>query len=328
MNIDLCFVPLTHEPEQKLPAVSGSSGRLVIERPTEGPSENDWPGRVFEHQELDYSEAMLQFVKRSQEKEASSKVAETVTMTEKRALKEQKRQLYRKEAQLRDERRLVRLQRTQEDKVWKHFKAKRRQQKNTKRPPVERRTEEEQWKELRQQRRETQERRKTQDTRWRQQRLDVKELWGQLPRITDWVAILVTTDNCTRQCLGLPLFVVGSKVTAEMIIESLTVLLPLELHFLITDRGTHFKAKIFEQFARQQEFIHVLIARHRPQSNGIAERFVRTLKEWLKDKSWQNDQELAALLTQFLKEYNDRPHQGLLIPGLSPNEFANRIWVM
>jgi len=40
----------------------------------------------------------------------------------------------------------------------------------------------------------------------------------------------------------------------------------------------------------------------------VLERFVRSLKEWLADKSWQDDQELAALLQQFLDEYNDRPH--------------------
>jgi len=27
-------------------------------------------------------------------------------------------------------------------------------------------------------------------------------------------------------------------------------------------------------------------------------------------------------------EYNDRPHQGLPIPGLSPNEYAKRIWLV
>jgi transposase InsO family protein len=79
---------------------------------------------------------------------------------------------------------------------------------------------------------------------------------------------------------------------------------------------------------RSEAFIHVFIARHRHQSNGIDERFVRTLKQWLADKSWSDDQALAALLSLFLDEYNNRPHQGLPIPALSPNEFANRIWLM
>ena len=55
---------------------------------------------------------------------------------------------------------------------------------------------------------------------------------------------------------------------------------------------------------------------------------MRTLKEWLRDKTWANDAELAALIEQFIAEYKARPHQGLAIPGLSPNEFANRIWLM
>ncbi len=120
---------------------------------------------------------------------------------------------------------------------------------------------------------------------------------------------------------GLPLFAVGPKVTAEEVIAALRALLPAELQFLISDRGTHFTATPFAQFAQDEDFVHVLIARHRPESNGIAERFVRTLKEWLADQ-------LAALLEQFRPAYNDRPHQGLALPGLSPNEFAARFWLM
>jgi transposase InsO family protein len=85
---------------------------------------------------------------------------------------------------------------------------------------------------------------------------------------------------------------------------------------------------VLQELACSEGFIHVVIARHRPQSNGIAERFVRTLKEWLATRSWNDDQELLALLTEFRTEYNDRPHQGLAIPSLSPNEFAKRIWLM
>ena len=69
------------------------------------------------------------------------------------------------------------------------------------------------------------------------------------------------------------------------------------------------------------------IARHRPESNGIAERCVRTLKEWLAPHAWASDVELISLLAQFRREYNERPHQGLAISGLSPNEYARRIWL-
>ncbi len=128
--------------------------------------------------------------------------------------------------------------------------------------------------------------------------------------------------------LGLPLFVAGPKVTAEIVVKALEALLPPELEYLISDQGVHFRTMALAQLAERLDFIWVPIARHRAQSNGIAERFVRTLKEWLADKAWQSSAELADLLVQFLLDYNDRPHQGLPIPGLSPNEFAKRIWLM
>jgi len=63
-------------------------------------------------------------------------------------------------------------------------------------------------------------------------------------------------------------------------------------------------------------------------SNGIAERFVRTLKEWLAERAWSGTEGLEALLAQFRSAYNDRPHQGIAIPGLSPDEFARRFWLL
>ena len=64
LNVDLCFVPATHEAEQKLPAVSGSSGRLIVEQLKEEREEKDWPGRVFEEESRDYTEAMLAHLRR------------------------------------------------------------------------------------------------------------------------------------------------------------------------------------------------------------------------------------------------------------------------
>jgi transposase InsO family protein len=321
---------VTHEAEKKLPAVSGSSGRLAIEQPKEEQDEKDWPGRVFEDASRDYAEAMQAFVAASQAKSEPATTASKAESGAKVSLKAQKRALRQEEEGLRVERRVIRQKRQQENAAWKRMRTEDKQHREALRSQSA--AERDAWQQRRrglwQQHRETIAHRQQEDAQWRQKRNLIREQLSQLPIVTAWIAILVVTDNCTRQCLGLPLFVVGSKVTAELVADALQMLLPKELQFLISDRGKHFTAKVFQELACREEFIHVVIARHRPQSNGIAERFVRTLKEWLRDKTWAGDEELAALTQQFIAEYNDRPHQGLPIPGLSPNEFASRIWLM
>lgn len=332
--MDLCFVPATHEVTIKLPAVSGSSGRLIVERAAAETPERTWPGQVFENPELSYEEAMRDFVTASQQ-EAKPALQPQEGVAE-ASLKARKRALRGEEAQLRAARRSVREKRRLEDAAWKQArvereiaaaayqalsKPERRQQRRVKqaRDAV--------WRAVRTQRRATVKQRQHEDEIWRQHRLAFRQRWSELPVITAWIAILVIVDNSTRQCLGLPVFVAGARVTSEMLIDALRVLLPPELHFLISDRGTHFTAKAFQTFVLSEDFVHVRIARHRPQSNGIAERFVRTLKEWLANHAWQSAETLTALLQSFVAEYNERPHQGLPLPGLSPNEFARRVWL-
>ena len=334
LNVDLCFVPVSHLADVKLPAVSGSSGHLVVERLKEVGQEPDYPGRVFADPELDYTEAVQAFVQASQPLTSPQKEAAAIEKTSQRA---EIQQLRREETQLRAERRGIRKCREMEDAVWQAI----RDQQRCEKPPVEaiaqpkprarwgsRKAQAEQWQGLREHRCQQLEQRQQENEQWRLARQSLRERITLLPMVTAWIAILVITDNCTRQCLGLPLFVAGSHVTAEMVVAALRALLPAELQFLFSDRGVHFTAQVFQQLANEADFVHVVIARHRPQSNGIAERFVRTIKEWLADEAWLSDQELLELLRLFLLEYNDRPHQGLPIPGLSPNEFAKRIWLM
>lgn len=298
--------------------MSGSSGRLVISPGKDQATEHPWPGQVFENPALDYTAAMQAFVAASLPESQPVVRPATPVQAEKLSRREQKREWRRETRALRDARRQERTQRKTEDAAWRTLRQQRRDSTRSN----------ETWQPLRTQRKQELEQRQQADATWRQQLQQLRERGALLPLVTVWIAILVVTDNCTRQCLGLPLFVMGPKVTAELIVEALRTLLPPELHFLISDRGTHFTANAFRQLALSQEFIHVLIARHRPESNGIAERFVRTLKEWLADKVWTSDEELAELLRQFIVEYNDRPHQGLALPGLSPNEFARRIGLL
>ena len=119
LNIDLCFVPATHEGAAKLPAVSGSSGRLVIEQPVDPTPERHWPGQVFADASRDYAEAMLDFVAASSSPPAPVNARD---LSEVQALKAQKRALRQEEAQLQDERRAVRQRRQLEDAAWQELR--------------------------------------------------------------------------------------------------------------------------------------------------------------------------------------------------------------
>jgi transposase InsO family protein len=308
--------------------VSGSSGRLVISGPRQRGEavERTWPGQVFEDPEVAYSVAMHEFVRRSAPARAARRQrqgsAEQVTRA---AHRQRQRRLAAQRAQ-------VLQQRQREDAAWvegcRERRAWLRPDHWTPGHWAASLAAEDRWLLRRAQRQAALARREAEDAQWRADREQLRAPPAPLAPKASWVAILVLTDNCTRQCLGLPLFAAGAKVTAEEVVAALRALLPRELQFLISDRGTHFTAQPFAQFAQEEDFVQVLIARHRPESNGIAERFVRTLKAWLAGRAWSGAEALGTLLEQFRAEYNDRPHQGLDIPGLSPNEFAARFWLL
>ena len=273
---------------------------------------------------------MLQFVAASRAAdERAPATDQPATADEPPSRKAHRQASLQAEEELRLARRQQRTQRKIEDAAWAVLRAQVRAAAWPDRtaPALSRSAVAQRTQRLRAPRRAQRKQRAHEDAVWRRRRQQLRTQLSSVPLISRWIAILVITDNCTRQCLGLPLFVTGAHVTAELIVAALQTLLPPELQFLISDRGLHFTAKLFADLEAHAHFIHVLIARHRPQSNGIAERFVRTLKEWLATHAWQRASELKPLLAQFMAEYNDRPHQGLAIPGLSPNEFANRIWL-
>jgi hypothetical protein len=173
-------------------------------------------------------------------------------------------------------------------------------------------------------------RRRETDREWRREREEIRQqaraLGGEV--VSAWIAVLVVVDNCTRRSLGLPLFAVGAHVTAELVADALAALLTEGLAYLIADSGAHFTADVARGLERGRGFVRVPLATHRPRSNGIAERFVETLKAWLGDKGRQSAEALQALLVEFVAEHNDRPHQGRELAGLSPTEYAARLGVI
>jgi transposase InsO family protein len=333
VNVDLCFVPAAHGEPETIPAVSGSSGRLTVSPAKSAGVERTWPGHVFANSELSYEEAMDTYIATRTQASSESPSAPTPPVTEQEAIKAQKREVKRQEEHLRIERRQEREQRKVEDATWQTMKAQRhaeqaqyqslsRQERTQKR--AEHGAAEERWRAQKQKRRTQKRRRQEEDKAWRAQRQKIREHKEEWKSLVAWFAILVIVDNCTRQVLGLPLFVTGPHVTAAEVVDALRLTLPPDLQYLIADRGKHFVANVMKKLEHERGFVRVPLAPHRPQSNGIAERFVRTLKEWLSIKTWLTAEELRAWLKQFFENYNDRPHQGRELKGLSPNEYARR----
>jgi len=320
-------VPEVHASQEKLPAVSGSSGRLVIERTKESGEKPYWPGQIFAESELDYAVAMHRYAEATQDRLMRRKTDYTPSVEEATR--------WRKEWEGRHERYQAREVRKKEDIAWKDDKVKHRFARQAYRALSKSQQEEQAeahhalrsaWSARSQLHLKTLLARKQEDADWHLRNRQLKD--GPRAETRRWIAILVVTDNCSRQCLGLPVFLSGSHLSSEELVAALRTVLPAELAFVISDQGVQFRSLAFAQLAAQYGFIHIPVYRHRPESNGIAERFVLTLKTWLQNQSWQSGLELEPLLKTFQPEFNARPHQGLAIPGLSPDEFANSIWLL
>lgn len=196
--------------------MSGSSGHLVVERLKEAGQEPDYPGKVFADPELDYAEAVQAFVKASRPLFGPRIEAATV---EKPSQQTELQQLRQKEAQLCTERRNTRKCRELEDAAWRVTWSQQRYEKPSaeeKANPKPRahwgsvKVQEEHRQELRKHHRQQSKQRQQEDKQWRLNRKNLREQMTLLPIVTAWIAVLMITDNCTRQCLGLPLFIAGS----------------------------------------------------------------------------------------------------------------------
>lgn len=183
------------------------------------------------------------------------------------------------------------------------------------------------WRQTRLARYQQLERRPMQDEQWREARTGLRQrraaLFTAAQQPSVWLAVLVVVDNCTRRCLGLPLFTAGVHVTSDMVVEALRPLIPPSVAFVISDNGSQFTAHPFAGLADALNFVHVRIAPYRARTNGIAERFVRTLKAWLAHHDWTAPEEVVALLTEFERFYNARPHQGRELAGRSPDTYTH-----
>ena len=76
---------------------------------------------------------------------------------------------------------------------------------------------------------------------------------------------------------------------------------------LVTDNGTQFVSDAFSNFTKLNGIKHVRSAPYHPASNGLAERFVQSLKQSLK-ATVDDDRTLIQRLSSYLLGYRTTPH--------------------
>lgn len=111
------------------------------------------------------------------------------------------------------------------------------------------------------------------------------------------------------------------SITSEATIEKLRDIfarygIPQQL---VSDNGPQFTAQEFSEFAKANGIKHTLVAPYHPRSNGQAERFVQTFKQFFKA---EGSKSIKQSLARFLFSYRTTPNS---TTGQTPAElFLNR----
>jgi transposase InsO family protein len=87
----------------------------------------------------------------------------------------------------------------------------------------------------------------------------------------------------------------------------------IEVERLMTDNGSAYRSTAHALACRALGIRHLRTRPYRPQTNGKAERFIRTmLREWAYAAVYGSSPERAAALSGWLERYNFRRRHGAL----------------
>jgi len=145
-------------------------------------------------------------------------------------------------------------------------------------------------------------------------------------RTTGYEHLEVIVDDASRYAVVVPVpnETAASAIGALEVAAAEFARLGVRIERVLTDNGTAYKAR-FAAAVGQLGARHKRTRPYRPQTNGKAERFIKTLlAEWAYGRAyWTNDERAAALPT-FVDFYNcRRPHTA--IGGRSPLDIVNDV---
>lgn len=127
--------------------------------------------------------------------------------------------------------------------------------------------------------------------------------------------LYVFIDDCSRTLFA-DVLPDQTSYSAAIVLDEALVMLPFEVNCIYSDNGKEFKGA-FKQFCKQKNIPQQFTRPYRPQTNGKAERVIKTIKQMLRKHHFGSREERRRILYAMVRYYNHlRPHQSL--GGLSP----------
>lgn len=148
----------------------------------------------------------------------------------------------------------------------------------------------------------------------------------------DQVHVLFSLDCCDREIMGFIASTVGinSDMVCDLLVESVEYrfgskgVTPHKIQWL-TDNGPYYTSKQTVSFARDLGFEVCTTPAYSPQSNGMAEAFVKTFKrDYVLMSHRSHAEAVLCQLAAWFEDYNENaPHKGLKMR--SPRQFRRAI---
>lgn len=120
-------------------------------------------------------------------------------------------------------------------------------------------------------------------------------------------------DGCSRYITAWDIRPTMCEADAQIVLQRAREAFPEAKPRVITDQGSQFKGREFQQFIKLWSATHVMTSPHYPQSNGKIERFHKTLKHHAIHPQTPLSLEDAKRITaQFIEHYNnERLHSAI-----------------
>jgi transposase InsO family protein len=133
--------------------------------------------------------------------------------------------------------------------------------------------------------------------------------------------LYVFIDDCSR-ALFADILPDQTSYSAAIVLDEAIEMLPFDVECIYSDNGKEFKGA-FKYLCRNLKIPQQFTKPYHPQTNGKAERVIKTVKEMLKKHNFTSRDERRRILYAMVRYYNHiRPHQSL--DGLSPLKFLKK----